>query len=819
MLESTPRFAWKGVTSIIIALTLFALLIRSVFAHTEVIGLVPNGDFEAGTTGWNLGTSIASISAERAISGKYALKISDFDTKSGSDVLMARLPIQKGAYVVRGKIFPVSGKGIGLYVRVFDQEGNLVGPNQDAAQVTLPSSSTGQWKPFDFAWVALDGAASVEFWIHSYNDAKVEAYIDDIAIAPSTVKPVAPPWQGTYKIKPSEKAKLTAADVVGPDGVVYPDWHYAGKPGGIPRVRTVTTIEAFGARANDNLDDSTALERAAEVIGQRGGGAIQLGAGTYVLDRPILITRDNVVIRGMGANQTKLIFRYNKRGESPTFFQPRPGQTIDANTWIEADADPNGLKALEIQVEGRTLVRKDQRLYANATYSVGAIGADALAKVANKEGRHQFRIIAEYADGRKLESTAIFATTSATPKVSPHIPRQVAAITFCGVSKPGNRVLLVRDGKRGETRLMLQSATGLRQGSRISLTAPATPRWNALVGNACKYGDYRRYEFLVTSVRGNEITLNQPLRLDYPTIDGSYIEQISPIRNCGVENLSLEQTHNLWTSGIFFSFAWECWAKGVTVKKAGRYPLYAMNAKWLEFRDVIADDCWIKGDGGTGYMGWDYGYDCLLDGVTTYKLRHSPLVQWSASGNVIRRGVMHDSDAQWHAGWTNENLFEQCVITSVQGNGGYGYGMYGTVPNDGNHGPEGPRNVVYNCDVSSPKSGVSMGGMNENWLFLHNRFIVGSGPGVYGQKASFDHIFQDNVFVLKDANHPAFSLSTPDCVGWELRGNTILGGNGQLSEGLAEPLVSANNKLLPPGEAPRPKPAVPSIFEWQRRKH
>ena len=45
-----------------------------------------------------------------------------------------------------------------------------------------------------------------------------------------------PRWEPVYKIKPGETDRLTAADVVGPDGIVYPDWRYAGLPGGIPSV-------------------------------------------------------------------------------------------------------------------------------------------------------------------------------------------------------------------------------------------------------------------------------------------------------------------------------------------------------------------------------------------------------------------------------------------------------------------------------------------------------------------------------------------------------------------------------------------------------
>jgi len=43
----------------------------------------------------------------------------------------------------------------------------------------------------------------------------------------------APPWQGQYKIKPEQKVRFTAADVVGPDGIVYPNWTKCGVQGGM----------------------------------------------------------------------------------------------------------------------------------------------------------------------------------------------------------------------------------------------------------------------------------------------------------------------------------------------------------------------------------------------------------------------------------------------------------------------------------------------------------------------------------------------------------------------------------------------------------
>jgi len=100
------------------------------------------------------------------------------------------------------------------------------------------------------------------------------------------------PWPAQYKIKPNETGWLTPADVVGPDGIVYPNWTRCGVQGGIPDVKPFATVEKYGGRADDDGDDAEALERACETAGQRGGGAVMLGEGTYYLDRPVTVRHD-----------------------------------------------------------------------------------------------------------------------------------------------------------------------------------------------------------------------------------------------------------------------------------------------------------------------------------------------------------------------------------------------------------------------------------------------------------------------------------------------------------------------------------------------
>ena len=107
--------------------------------------------------------------------------------------------------------------------------------------------------------------------------------------------------------------------------------------------------------------------------------------------------------------------------------------------------------------------------------------------------------------------------------------------------------------------------------------------------------------------------------------------------------------------------------------------------------------------------------------------------------------------------------------------------------------------------------------MNENWLILHSRFVVDRGPGIFAKTASFDHIIKGNVFVLKDEQSPMVSLATSDCIGIELMGNKLYGGNGRFVSGAGKPNVLRGNKAFALGEAPRPSPKVPSIYEWQQQ--
>jgi hypothetical protein len=632
--------------------------------------------------------------------------------------------------------------------------------------------------------------------------------------SPTEDRPTAP-WKRQYKIKPGEKARLTPADVLGPDGIVYPNWTECGVQGGIPQVKAVVSIEDFGAKANDKTDDSKALAKACETAGKRGGGAVLLGEGVYYLDYPVTVRRDNVVIRGKGPEKSRLIFRYGIPENGVAFYNPPATGRVGRNTRIEMHCKPGGLTKMTMMVDDVVIGAWSRGQHSGNTFAFAVNGRNAIGKV--PDGRHVLKGIAEYTNGAKLAGEIPIILDSAFGDEDP-VADSRAVITFAGAGTVGRKLKLAGDGKRGDMKLELESTDGLAVGDCILIEGPATDRWKKLTKNACKWGLYRFYEVVITDIRNKTIAINQPLRIEFPVIDGSYVQKVVPIQRCGIESLRIDQTENLWISGVIFSNGWNCWARNVTVKKCGRFPVYGSMAKWCEIRDCVFDDAWFKGGGGTAYTGWDRCWDCLMEKVETFKMRHAPLFQWAASGCVIRKSVFHESDGQWHAGWTNENLIEQCVIESARGHGGYGYGMWASPPEDTAHGPNGPRNVVYNCDVSSPRAGLWMGGMNENWLILHNRFVVASGPGVFARTASFDHIIRGNVFVVRDGKSPMVSLGTSDCIGAEIIGNRLYGGNGRFVAGSGKPAVASDNKALPLGDAPRPIPKVPSIYEWQQQQ-
>ncbi|MFC1479200.1 NosD domain-containing protein, partial [Planctomycetota bacterium] len=455
-------------------------------------------------------------------------------------------------------------------------------------------------------------------------------------------------------------------------------------------------------------------QKACDAAGKAGGGAVILGEGTYHLDQKVLIKHNGVVIRGQGAEKTKLIVRYNKKEDS----------------------------------KGKGII-----LFT---------GKDNLS---------------------------------------------IHALT--------------KDAKRGSSKLVLENSKGIRKGTWIRLHAPATKEWRKLMGGIkTPWDPYRLYMVRAEKINGNEVIVNQPMRIDFPAKDGSKAYRMEPIMNCGVEDFYITQAQKPpKIQTILFSRAVNCWATGIKVDMTGRNPVYATTAKWVTIRDCEFNGSRDCGGGGTGYVGFEKCWDCLMENVRTTNMRHAPNLEWGTSGCVIRNSTFINSDAQCHSGWCHENLFENCVIIRPSGNGSYGHGFYTTSPTDRLHGPIGPRNVIYNCDFTKvPKNGLVLNGMNENWIILYNRF-ESRGEGILCNSVNFDHIIAHNVFMVRNKSKAVIAMKTKNPSGIEVRSNQCYGGNGRCISGNTKGITASDNTShsLPAKLPPRPKPEVPSIYEWQQK--
>jgi hypothetical protein len=147
-----------------------------------------NGGFEEGEWAWLVPTDgMASVSTEAAAAGGASLHIVDVSTTDGSNVSSARIRSGgPGTYELRGRVLPVSGEGLGVYVRMLAADGRelneVVDPRGWVSPVTVLGGGPGQWEPFAARFDAPEGTTYFVLWLHSFNAARVEAYLDDLEI-------------------------------------------------------------------------------------------------------------------------------------------------------------------------------------------------------------------------------------------------------------------------------------------------------------------------------------------------------------------------------------------------------------------------------------------------------------------------------------------------------------------------------------------------------------------------------------------------------------------------------------------------------------
>ena len=147
-----------------------------------------NGGFEDGDWAWSIPKDgMGRISRQESAGGSASLHIVDGATDRGSDISSALIPVAgPGAFEVRGQVLPVSGEGLGIYVRFLDEADRQLNEvtNEQGwiAPVLVLGGASGRWEPFAARFEAPGGTAYLQVWVHSMNGSVVEAYLDDLQI-------------------------------------------------------------------------------------------------------------------------------------------------------------------------------------------------------------------------------------------------------------------------------------------------------------------------------------------------------------------------------------------------------------------------------------------------------------------------------------------------------------------------------------------------------------------------------------------------------------------------------------------------------------
>jgi hypothetical protein len=614
----------------------------------------------------------------------------------------------------------------------------------------------------------------------------------------------------SYKLSP-DSSDLTAADVIGPDGIVYPDFSRAGLLYEPRADLPVFPVEDFGAIADDESDDAAALQAAINAAATADGGIVLLGPGTYHVKSPLRIAADHILLRGAGKDLTTFHFDYTLAREEVRIVFPVAGQTLTRNDHIEVHSHPRRLEHHILYVNDKEMFRRGADTSGGERFSL-IYPANNLR--ASEKGTVTIKAVVERFDGTRTETirTVPFDPAPARPGTQ-QFSHSVGAIQFLGDDFTGKHrstpVTLTAPTLRGDTTLSVSDSSEFQPEDFILLHAPATEAFLTKTASARK--DFHpRVILQVKSIEGNTLHLDRPLRMDFPGTPT--VRTIYPIIGGGVEGLTFVQARKQWIDAILADVVVNLRFKDLRIAKPGRNPVALGNALHCEIRDSEFGRPWFSGGGGTGYLGFQSAWESLVDNIDANELRHAPAIQGWSSGNVFRNSRLVKSDANYHMLWAHENLVEQCTIDAARGSGSYGYAFFAQVPEMKIHGPGGgPRNVIYNNTTVSPRPAVYLGGSNENWIIVHNRFTVEEGPGLLIKNHSFDHIIWNNVIEIQDGSSPALLLETADTPGIELVGNHIAGTDTMVA-GEAEPMINRVNRFADTdGSVKFP----PSLYQWQ----
>ena len=461
-----------------------------------------------------------------------------------------------------------------------------------------------------------------------------------------------------------------------------PNCSYAGvfrgeKP--IPSPGVVANVKELGAKGDGKTDDTAAFA-AAIAQATKTPGAVLIPAGHYMLSKQLVLS-DGVVLRGEGADKTTLEFT----------------------------------KPLE-QILGK---HEDNK--ASAWSWSGGLIWIAPKDTFDAEGKI-FR-----ANPNLLQNWEYWRPTKAITDVTLPGKRGDTSVEVADGSsfKPGQLVLLAWENA-GDASLLKQiaghpSMDAYNWASATWILPPQYPSW--------------QWPAEIKAVKGNVVTLAQPLRLDIPKGVKVAIHEIGPsIREAGVENLHIklnsprEHKHlrGVGWNAIYFNRAYNCWARRVRITNAENPVIFAAA------KNCTVDTIKIDGESMNHHSiaCRVNSHDNLVDNFEVggmWRVKHGINIEWLSSGNVYSRGRMEKGTFDSHRALSFDLIRTEITLTN-EADGPGGAGQAGPFI--------GARVAHWNIRVLAAKPSPTNMNAPGDFVFMPFTFPMGAFVGIQGAEVS-----------------------------------------------------------------------------------
>jgi hypothetical protein len=265
--------------------------------------------------------------------------------------------------------------------------------------------------------------------------------------------------------------------------------------------------------------------------------------------------------------------------------------------------------------------------------------------------------------------------------------------------RPGAKLAAVKGvAARGDTQVAVDNPTAFKPGQLV-LMAWENPGDSSLLKHIAGHPAMEAYNWssasfirppqtpqflwpvMVRDVRGNQVVLAQPLRLDIRPEWKVGFSEIGPhVEFVGIEKLTLKlkapldhkHLRNVGWNGIYFNRAYNAWAREVTITDAENPIIFASS------KNCTADQILVNGPAQNHHSIAIrvMSHDCLVQHFTVkgpVRVKHGINIEWLSSGNVYSKGKMDKGTFDSHRGLSFDLIRTEISLRNdADGPGGHG---------------------------------------------------------------------------------------------------------------------------------------------------